>query len=244
MQAAAPKLRALEREGVEPEIPPSPAANRVAVQRALFQLGEPSRVVPISGEVSPAARRRRRKDSALARQITESARSSSLADQGVLDFLGAPAGLPQSGLRTSVDAFIYCAAPVASLTHRMLAWSIDSSLVLIALGLFAATLHTCGFPLTPGGGGMPFLGGAAVAIGILYEVIWCASGVSSPGLRWTGLRLVNFDGRPPEAGRRHLRLAAGFISVLAAGIGIIWALLDEESLTWQDHMSQTFLTPV
>ena len=32
--------------------------------------------------------------------------------------------------------------------------------------------------------------------------------------------------------------------VLPAGLGLLWALVDEESLTWQDHISHTFPTPI
>jgi uncharacterized RDD family membrane protein YckC len=57
------------------------------------------------------------------------------------------------------------------------------------------------------------------------------------------LRLLNFDGRPPTREQRMLRLGASFLSVLSAGLGLLWALVDEESLTWHDHISQTFPTP-
>jgi hypothetical protein len=30
--------------------------------------------------------------------------------------------------------------------------------------------------------------------------------------------------------------------LLAAGTGLIWALVDEDSLTWHDHISGTFPT--
>jgi hypothetical protein len=31
---------------------------------------------------------------------------------------------------------------------------------------------------------------------------------------------------------------------MAAFIGLAWAFVDEECLTWQDHISRTFPTPV
>jgi hypothetical protein len=33
------------------------------------------------------------------------------------------------------------------------------------------------------------------------------------------------------------------VSFIAAGIGLLWALVDEERLTWHDYMSKTFPTP-
>lgn len=65
----------------------------------------------------------------------------------------------------------------------------------------------------------------------------------SPGTRWADLDLLDFDGRPPGRRDRLNRLAAGCLSLLPAGAGLLWALVDEEHLTWHDHMSKTFVTP-
>jgi hypothetical protein len=39
-----------------------------------------------------------------------------------------------------------------------------------------------------------------------------------------------------------LRVLAGSGSVLPAGVGLFWALMDEECLTFHDHISETFIT--
>jgi uncharacterized RDD family membrane protein YckC len=57
-----------------------------------------------------------------------------------------------------------------------------------------------------------------------------------------GVRLVDFDGNPPSQKRRYQRLFGSILSFLAAGVGLIWALVDEDSLTWHDHISATFPT--
>jgi uncharacterized RDD family membrane protein YckC len=61
-------------------------------------------------------------------------------------------------------------------------------------------------------------------------------------MRFAGLRLVDFDGRKPHRDARLLRQAAGFLSLCSLGLGLVWALVDEESLTWHDHISKTFPT--
>jgi hypothetical protein len=38
-------------------------------------------------------------------------------------------------------------------------------------------------------------------------------------------------------------MASGFLSLAAGGLGLLWALVDEETLTWHDHISKTFPTP-
>jgi hypothetical protein len=53
---------------------------------------------------------------------------------------------------------------------------------------------------------------------------------------------VNFDGQRPTQRERLQRFAWSAVSVLPAGLGLLWALVDEENLTWHDHSSKTFLT--
>jgi len=80
------------------------------------------------------------------------------------------------------------------------------------------------------------------AVAFLYRLLWCLGNGDTPGMRFAGLRLVNFDGRPPDRDQRLLRLGASVLSLASAGLGLVWALVDEESLTWHDHISKTFPT--
>jgi uncharacterized RDD family membrane protein YckC len=62
-------------------------------------------------------------------------------------------------------------------------------------------------------------------------------------MRFAGLHLVDFDGRAPSREQRLLRQLVTLLSTLSAGLGLIWALVDEENLTWHDHISKTFPSP-
>jgi len=77
---------------------------------------------------------------------------------------------------------------------------------------------------------------------MLYGFVWSLCGRETAGMRWTGLRLINFNGFPPDGKSRALRLVGCWLSYSSGLIGILWALVDEESLTWHDHMSKTFPT--
>jgi uncharacterized RDD family membrane protein YckC len=77
----------------------------------------------------------------------------------------------------------------------------------------------------------------------LYRLLWCLGNGDSPGMRFAGLRLVDFDGRAPSREQRLLRQLVTLLSTLSAGLGLVWALVDEESLTWHDHISKTFPSP-
>mgnify|MGYP001146356188 CR=1 FL=1 len=138
---------------------------------------------------------------------------------------------------------IGCNAPVAHPTLRMIAAAIDVSLVLCAMGLFLGAIHL--------GGGDVAVNDRSVLIayvvagilfGTFYKLLFTLSNADTPGIQWTGMRLVDFDGLPPRMPQRLQRLAGGFVSTVAAGLGLLWALVDEETLTWHDHISKTFLT--
>ena len=88
----------------------------------------------------------------------------------------------------------------------------------------------------------PALAVTGGALWFFFQLLFCLGNGDSPGMRWTNLRLVDFDGRRPDRDQRVRRLLANCVSIVAAFLGVIWALVDEESLTWHDHMSKTFPT--
>lgn len=144
--------------------------------------------------------------------------------------------------RTSHEGVIYCDARVASLEHRGLAAFVDCTLVALALGAFVGTLYAFGGEVVFSRQSVPvYIAVAAITV-FLYRLLWCLGNGDSPGMRAMQLHLVDLDGRRPDRRKRFLRLFSGWLSVLAAGLGLFWALADEESLTWHDHISQTFPT--
>jgi len=84
--------------------------------------------------------------------------------------------------------------------------------------------------------------GSLLLVGFTYGLTWALLGADSAGMRWAGLRLTTFDGFPLERKQRILRFAGSCLS-LCTVVGQLWCLADEESLTWQDHISGTFPTP-
>lgn len=161
--------------------------------------------------------------------------------QQSLDFLAhAAADRP---LGTEVEAVIYCDAPVALPVHRLMAVAADASMIAIALGLFLAIFYLSGGRLVFTRPAMLLFAGVIGAVVFLYRLLWCLGDGDSPGMRFAGLRLVDFDGRRPEREQRTIRLAASVLSMASAGLGLVWALVDEENLTWHDHISKTFPTP-
>jgi hypothetical protein len=162
--------------------------------------------------------------------------------QGRLDFLPAAQPKPRT-LGTTVEAVIFCESPVATPLHRAVAGALDCAMVLIGYGIFLLAFHFAGGEFVLDRLGLTVLGGALCAIAVTYGLVWAIAGRETAGMLWTHLRLTTFDGSPPDRKQRLLRFASTCLSLLTVA-GVVWALGDEESLAWQDHMSGTFPTPL
>ena len=163
-------------------------------------------------------------------------------DQGVLDFFSAPK-MEFRHVGQEVRSAVYCDYRVASVLHRALSSVIDGSLILFSIALFAGIFVYGGgeFDFSPMENKLVF-GSLLVMLPMIYKLFWAAAGTETPGAQYLGLRLTDFDGRRPKARERVHRVFASILSSMAAGIGLLWVFLDEESLSWQDHISGTFLT--
>ncbi len=137
---------------------------------------------------------------------------------------------------------IYCDAPVAMPAHRLIAAAVDASMVLLALGGFLGIFYLSGGQIELSRQNAPFFAGVVILLALFYRMLWCLGNGDTPGMRAMGLRLVDFDGRRPDRDQRGMRQLAALLSVVSAGLGLVWALVDEENLTWHDHISKTFPT--
>ena len=137
---------------------------------------------------------------------------------------------------------IYCDAPVAPPALRVLAAALDVSMMLIGVMAFLLVFSYWSEPIVFNSWTIPCFGAAALLICGLYRALWLIANSETAGTRWVGLRLVDFDGYAPGPTQRMQRLAASWLSMGAAGLGLLWGLADEEGLTWHDHISKTFPT--
>lgn len=86
--------------------------------------------------------------------------------------------------------------------------------------------------------------GAAVAlvvVGALYQALFYGLTEATPGMKYAQVSLCTFDGKTPTRARRFGRLAALALSVLPVGLGLMWAIFDEDHLSWHDRLSGTYL---
>ncbi len=163
-------------------------------------------------------------------------------EQSTLDFLPSSSVQSARTLKTTVEAVIYCDSPVASPLHRAIAALLDTSMILLALGLFLAIFEIFGGPFSWSRQNITIWILAGGLIAMFYGFAWSICGRETAGMHWVDLRIINFNGFPPDGKSRAVRLIGCWLSYCSGMIGIFWALMDEEGLTWHDHMSKTFPT--
>lgn len=83
-----------------------------------------------------------------------------------------------------------------------------------------------------------------IVVGVLYRAFFYALGNGTPGMKYAGIALCTFDGHEPPRPQRFRRLAALLLSVLPVGVGLLWAIFDDDHLSWHDHLSRTYLRRV
>jgi uncharacterized RDD family membrane protein YckC len=240
MAATAPALDVF----AEPEAVPAPAQAPQNYQPSLFREGTAgSKVIPIPTltplhpyhrDTARSANQRRPAPRSATPMRPQHRRSDSQQTLGFQE--------PVAEVRVQPGETIDCDAPVAAPTHRLVAAAVDGSLILMAVGVFLAIFFMAGGQVALDRQALSFVIGVTAVIALFYRALWCLANGDSPGMRFAGLRLVDFDGRRPDREQRGIRQVASLLSLLSAGLGLVWALVDEESLTWHDHISKTFPT--
>ncbi|MBI4460350.1 MAG: RDD family protein [Acidobacteria bacterium] len=132
--------------------------------------------------------------------------------------------------------------PVAPFLSRMVATGVDLALLLAAGAVFLLFLQMVAGPVRMD---RPLLAGCACGASLLalfYGATFLYGAGRTPGMKWLGLRLVNFDGNAVPRRQRLWRLGGVIVSAGSFFLGYLWGAFDEEGLFWHDHISKTFLT--
>ena len=132
--------------------------------------------------------------------------------------------------------------PVAAMDERRLAALIDAACLLFAYGGFLALFGSLGGQFTFSKMSAAVYAIAFAIVYLQYFALFTVFGGTTPGMMLRGLQVVDFSGEPP-APRKLLFRAAGY--VLSAGtffLGFLWAMWDEDELTWHDRISHTYLS--
>jgi uncharacterized RDD family membrane protein YckC len=210
-----------------------------AFQPSLFQ--QASNVIPIESYVPVEPRQKPQRAEGAPAKPRAPRRSRVPEEQGSLDFLAPLPPKPRT-LGTTVEAVIFCDAPVAVRLHRAVAAAIDWAMVLLAYGMFLFAFVQMDGSITLNKGTWPIYVGVLFLFAFVYGLTWALTGAETMGMHCTRLKLLTFDGYRPDRKQRLIRLLGSSLS-LCSVIGLAWSLVDEECLGWQDHISRTFPSP-
>lgn len=153
----------------------------------------------------------------------------------------APRGDESTGAKTDDRPRSELERRSAPLTMRFVASLMDVALAAVALGVFAGVASWIDRTSLAADDGPWLMTAAFGGILAFYWIFFLRFLGRTAGMTWMGLRVLNFDCRPPDETQRRNRAFGTILSAAAVGLGFLWALADEQNLTWHDRMSKTFV---
>jgi uncharacterized RDD family membrane protein YckC len=133
--------------------------------------------------------------------------------------------------------------PVASIDERRIAGLIDTACLLFAYGGFLTLFGSLGGQFTFSKLSAAVCVTTFIIVYLQYFALFTVFGGTTPGMMLRGLHVVSFSGESPAL-RQMLWRSVGYM--LSAGtffMGFLWAMWDEDALTWHDRLSHTYLCP-
>jgi uncharacterized RDD family membrane protein YckC len=150
----------------------------------------------------------------------------------------------QSMEETASQAEPVPAAPVlelAPMSRRLMAVVVDGALI---IGAFLAAAMVAAENIKD----LPNLRtiemGAVAALfvtAILYQTLFFILAKATPGMKYARISLCTFDDERPTRVQMRSRLGALLLSVAPMGLGVAWAIFDDDHLSWHDRLSRTYL---
>ncbi len=136
--------------------------------------------------------------------------------------------------------------PVATLAERRNAAAVDVLLILLTLaafaGLFVGLMRSMVGEIVLDRIDLVMCAPVLFLFYSLYFVVFTIFAGATPGMQACGLAIVRLDGRLPETRQLTWRGFGYVISAATLMLGFVWAYWDEDGFTWQDRISQTYVT--
>ena len=134
--------------------------------------------------------------------------------------------------------------PVACIEERRIAGLIDAACLLFAYGGFLALFGSLGGHFTLSKLSAAVCVTTFVIVYLQYFALFTVFGGTTPGMMLRGLHVVSYSGEPPAPRQMLWRSVGYMLSVGTFFMGFLWAMWDEDELTWHDRVSRTYLSPV
>ncbi|HJZ52757.1 MAG TPA: RDD family protein, partial [Candidatus Acidoferrales bacterium] len=75
-----------------------------------------------------------------------------------------------------------------------------------------------------------------------YFFLFTTFAGATPGMQLRGITIVRLDGSLPDTRQLLWRSFGYLLSGATMMLGFLWSLWDEDHFTWQDRISQTYIT--
>ena len=159
--------------------------------------------------------------------------------QPAIDFEAAVQSSKVSGLSAIPHEALTLVAP---LEDRRLAGFMDAALLFFAYGGFLALFAVLGGRFTVSKFGAIVTAATLALFYAQYFVLFTFFGGRTPGMMFCRLRVLSYDGTEPSPRQLLWRSFGYLLSAATVMLGFVWALWDEDNLSWHDRISQTYLT--
>ena len=132
--------------------------------------------------------------------------------------------------------------PVAPMEERRIVALIDAACLLFAYGGFLTLFGSLGGQFTFSKMSAAVYCIAFAIVYLQYFALFTVFGGTTPGMMLRGVQVVDFSGETPSPRKLLLRAAGYMLSAGTFFLGFLWAMWDEDELTWHDRISRTYLS--
>src|ERR1700760_2347905 len=133
-------------------------------------------------------------------------------------------------------------APIrpAALEDRIMAALVDAALSFAGFLVFVFVFSSCTAHPPAGRTAVAAAFVALLATFVAYQWLFFRFGESTPGMMYAGIALCTLDDDNPTRASMQRRVGALLLSALPLGLGLLWAVFDEDHLGWHDRISGTY----
>jgi uncharacterized RDD family membrane protein YckC len=132
--------------------------------------------------------------------------------------------------------------PVATLAERRWAGILDALFLGLTCAGFMGLFRSLGGQITlEKTDAIVYLAVAYLFYAVYFFLFTVLAG-ATPGMQLRGLTVVRLDGSLPDTRQLLWRNFGYLLSGATLMLGFAWAIWDEDHFTWQDRMSQTYIT--
>jgi uncharacterized RDD family membrane protein YckC len=128
----------------------------------------------------------------------------------------------------------------AALEDRIMAALVDGALSFAGFLVFVFVFNSCTAHPPAGRTAFAATSLALLATFVAYQWLFFRFGESTPGMTYARIALCTLNDDNPTRQAMQRRVGALLLSALPLGLGLLWAVFDEDQLGWHDRISGTY----